>query len=69
MLLPAAQPEYLKKAVETSDINVVHFSGHATKDDGIFLRKIDGIKEPVSGSARRDCLKTNDSSLPFDTRC
>ncbi len=57
MLLPAAQPEYLNIAVETSDINVVHFSGHATKDDGIFLRKNDGTKVPVSGSALRDLFK------------
>lgn len=69
MLLPAAQPEDLKRAVETSDIEVVHFSGHATKDDGIFLRKDDGTKVPVSGSDLRDLFKDKGIKLAVLNAC
>ena len=47
MLLPAAQPEDLERAMTTTDFDVVHFSGHA-QDEGILMRNAAGNEELVS---------------------
>ena len=43
-LLPAAQPEDLKDAIDSSDddIDILHFTGHGTKQDGLLFRQSDG---------------------------
>ncbi len=47
MLLPAAQPDDLARAMATTDFDVVHFSGHA-QDEGILMRNAAGNEELVS---------------------
>lgn len=44
MLLPAAQPEDLKIAMESRNFDVVHFTGHAD-ERGILMRNARGIEE------------------------
>lgn len=44
MMLPAAQPEDLKVAVGGNNIDILHFSGHTTEQDGILSRDKDGTE-------------------------
>lgn len=47
MMLPAAQIADLQVAVESNDIDIIHFSGHATEEDGLQFRNNEGMVEPV----------------------
>ncbi len=68
-LLPAAQLEDLKTAIRRSPFDIVHFSGHATKDKGLLFRKPDGEKDEVSPSALRELLKDHDIKLAVLNAC
>lgn len=56
MLLPAAQRLDLKMAVTSTEIDVLHFSGHATREEGIILRDEDGMEDPVAGTELENLL-------------
>lgn len=56
MLLPAAQRLDLKMAVSSADIDILHFSGHATREEGIILRDEDGMEDPVAGTELENLL-------------
>lgn len=60
MLLPAAQRLDLKTAIASNDIDILHFSGHATKEEGIILRDEDGMEDPVAGTELKDLLTNVD---------
>lgn len=49
-LLPAAQPEDLKEAIEGSGktFDVIHFSGHATQKHGLLFRQSNGMKKAIT---------------------
>ena len=49
-LLPAAQPDDLRQAIDGSDteIDILHFSGHATEEDGLLFRHNRGDSEPLT---------------------
>jgi hypothetical protein len=68
MLLPAAQPEDLRVALGSADIDVVHFSGHA-EEEGILLRDSDGYAQQVSGSELRNLLQDNGVKLAVLNAC
>lgn len=68
MLLPAAQPEDLKVALGSTDVDVVHFSGHA-EEEGILLRDSEGFAQQVPGSELRDLLRDNGIKLVVLNAC
>ena len=68
MLLPAAQPEDLKVALGSSDVDVVHFSGHA-EEEGILLPDSEGFAQQVPGSELRDLLRDNGIKLVVLNAC
>ena len=69
MPLPAAQREDLEIAITSNEIDILHFSGHATEKDGIILRDADGMEEAVSGSTLRELLKEKKVKLAFLNAC
>lgn len=69
MPLPAAQREDLEIAITANDIDVLHFSGHATEGDGIILRDMDGMEEAVSGPDLRELLKDKNVKLAVLNAC
>lgn len=69
MPLPAAQREDLEVAVTTNDIDVLHFSGHATAKDGIILRDEDGMEDAVSPSQLQKLIEGKDIKLAFLNAC
>ena len=69
MLLPAAQPEDLKVAIEGNNIDVVHFSGHATSEEGLLFRNKNGMKEAMSPAALRDMLDGKGVKLAILNAC
>ena len=69
MPLPAAQREDLEIAITANEIDVLHFSGHATEKDGIILRDADGMEEAVSGPELRELLKDKNVKLAFLNAC
>ena len=70
-LLPAAQPEDLREAVEGSDkpIDILHFSGHATEKHGLFFRSSDGKKNMLKASDLNEIFKENPVKLAFLNAC
>lgn len=69
MMLPAAQSEDLKVAVASNNIDILHFSGHATEQDGILLRDKDGMEQAVSGSELRQLIEGGEIKLAFLNAC
>ena len=69
MPLPAAQREDLEIAITANDIDVLHFSGHATEKDGIILRDTDGMEESISGPDLRELLKDKNIKLAILNAC
>ncbi len=69
MMLPAAQPEDLKIAVTSNQIDVLHFSGHATEEDGILLRDKDGMERAFSGAELRKLIDGEGIKLAFLNAC
>ena len=69
MPLPAAQREDLEIAITANEIDVLHFSGHATEKDGIILRDTDGMEEAISGPELRELLKDKNVKLAFLNAC
>lgn len=67
--LPAARREDLEIAVTANEIDVLHFSGHATERDGIILRDEDGMEEAVSATELRELLKDKKIRLAFLNAC
>jgi len=65
MPLPAAQREDLEAAVTTNDIDVLHFSGHATASDGIILRDEDGMEVAMSGAELSQLIEDKNIKLSF----
>ena len=63
MLLPAAQRLDLKTAIASNDIDILHFSGHATKEEGIILRDEIGMEDPVAGTELQDLLAKVDNPI------
>ena len=63
MLLPAAQRLDLKTAIASNDIDILHFSGHATEKEGIILRDEVGDEAPVSGEELQEWLAKTDSPI------
>ena len=50
--LPAAQPEDLRDAVDgnSADIDILHFTGHGTRIDGLLFRQSNGRKVAIKAS-------------------
>ena len=69
MLLPAAQPEDLKIAIESNDIDIVHFSGHATAEDGLLFRNKDGQKVAISPAELRELIDGRNIKLAVLNAC
>ena len=69
MLLPAAQPGDLKQAVVSKEISILHFSGHATEDEGIILRDEDGMERPVTGEELRGLIEGRNIKLAILNAC
>ena len=69
MPLPAARLEDLEVAVTTNDIDVLHFSGHATASDGIILRDEDGMEVAMSGAELSQLIKDKNIKLAFLNAC
>ena len=69
MPLPAAQRGDLEFALTTNEIDVLHFSGHATEQDGIILRDVDGMEESISGPDLRELLKDKNVKLAILNAC
>lgn len=69
MPLPAAQREDLEVAVTTNDIDVLHFSGHATASDGIILRDEDGMEVAMSGAELSQLIEDKNIKLAFLNAC
>lgn len=67
--LPAAQREDLEVAVTANDVDVLHFSGHATASEGIILRDEDGMEVSMSGSELRQLIQNKDIKLAFLNAC
>jgi len=65
MMLPSAQPEDLKVAVTSNKIDILHFSGHATEQDGILLRDKDGMERAISGPELREVIEGEAIKLAF----
>ncbi len=68
-LLPAAQLEDLKTAIRENQFDIVHFSGHATKERGLLFRKPDGEKDEVSPAALRELLRDHNIKLAVLNAC
>jgi len=70
-LLPAAQPEDLREAVNGSDtpIDIVHFSGHATEKHGLFFRSGDGRKKMLKAADLNEIFKEKPVKLAFLNAC
>ncbi len=68
MLLPAAQPEDLKIALGSADVDIVHFSGHA-EEEGILLRDADGFAHRVPGSELLNLLQDKGVKLAVLNAC
>lgn len=60
MLLPAAQPAEVAAALEYERPDIVHFSGHATEQDGILLRNAEGETEELPPEKLRELLTSDD---------
>ena len=69
MMLPATQPEDLKVAITSNEIDILHFSGHATGQDGILLRDKDGMERAISGSELRELIEGEAIKLAFLNAC
>lgn len=69
MPLPAAQREDLEVAVTSSDVDVLHFSGHATTKDGLILRDEDGMEVSMSGAELRELIQNKKIKLAFLNAC
>lgn len=68
MLLPAAQPEDLKIALGSKQVDVIHFSGHA-KEDGILLRDSEGYAKQVKPEELRELLAERNIKLAVLNAC
>jgi hypothetical protein len=68
MLLPAAQPEDLRIALGSADVDIVHFSGHA-EEEGILLRDADGFAYQVPGSELLSLLQDKGVKLVVLNAC
>ena len=68
MLLPAAQPEDLKVALGSTQVDIVHFSGHA-EEEGILLRDSEGFAKQVSGSELQDLFRDKGIKLAVLNAC
>lgn len=70
-LLPAAQPEDLREAVNGSNapIDIVHFSGHATEKHGLFFRSADGRKKMLKAADLNEIFKEKPVKLAFLNAC
>lgn len=60
MLLPAAQPAEVEVALEYERPDIVHFSGHATEEEGILLRNSEGETEELPPEKLRELLERED---------
>ena len=63
MLLPAAQRLDLKTAIASNNIDILHFSGHASKEEGIILRDDVGMEDPVAGTELQELLTNVDHPI------
>ena len=62
-LLPAAQRLDLKMAITNREFDVLHFSGHATREEGIILRDEDGMEDPVDGTELENLLTKHEKPI------
>jgi hypothetical protein len=70
-LLPAAQPEDLKDAIDSNDdaIDILHFTGHGTKQDGLLFRKSDGRKTAITASDLNEMFRNKKVKLAVLNAC
>lgn len=68
MLLPAAQPEDLKIAMESRNFDVVHFTGHAD-ERGILMRNARGIEELLPRQELRELFQGKGVKLAVLNAC
>ncbi len=70
-LLPAARPEDLKDAIDgnSADIDILHFSGHATKKDGLLFRQGDGRKTPITATDLNNFFEKKTVKLAILNAC
>lgn len=69
MMLPAAQIADLQVAVESNDIDIIHFSGHATEEDGLQFTNSDGMVEPVDPDYLRELFTGKGIKLAVLNAC
>ncbi len=63
MLLPAAQRLDLKTTIASNDIDILHFSGHGSREEGLILRDEDGMDAPVDGTELHQLLEKTDRPI------
>ena len=63
MLLPAAQRLDLKTTIASNDIDILHFSGHGSIEEGLILRDEDGMDAPVAGTELHELLAKTDRPI------
>jgi hypothetical protein len=70
-LLPAAQPEDLRQAIDgnSADIDILHFTGHGTRDDGIFFRNTGRKKNPIDETDLNEFFKNKKVKLAVLNAC
>jgi hypothetical protein len=71
-ILPAAEPADLQDALRASSnpcFDILHFSGHATEEEGLILRGQGRGKETLSGDAFREMLRGSGVKLVLLNAC
>ena len=71
-ILPAAEPADLQEALRANSkacFDILHFSGHATEEEGLILRGQGRGKEALSGDAFREMLSGSGVKLVVLNAC
>ena len=70
-LLPAAQPEDLREAIDRSEepFDIVHFSGHATEKHGLLFAKADGKKQALKADRLNELFAKKPVKLAVLNAC